>query len=55
MLAELGSTGSIANHPYAATFTPVATSAVPEPGTASLAMLGLLLVAGTGLRRFSHC
>lgn len=54
VLAKLASSGSIST-PYSATFTPVSTTTVPEPGTASLAALGLLLVAGgVGFRRFSH-
>lgn len=55
VLAELSSKGSIST-PYSATFTPVGTtSTVPEPGTASLALTGaLLLFAGFGVRRFSH-
>lgn len=51
VLADLSSAGSIST-PFSATFTPV--SRVPEPGTASLVTVGLLLLAGAGLRRFSH-
>ncbi|MGH9326166.1 MAG: PEP-CTERM sorting domain-containing protein [Terriglobia bacterium] len=56
VLAELSNNGSITT-PYSATFTPVSTTTtVPEPSTASLALLGLLLVGcAVGVRRFSHC
>ncbi|MGH9405544.1 MAG: hypothetical protein ACRD3D_06880 [Terriglobia bacterium] len=55
VLAELSSTGSISNHDYSADFTPVPTTITPEPGTASLFVIaGLLLLAGAGVRRFSH-
>lgn len=55
VLAELAGGGSVTVG-YVGKFTPVSTTTVPEPGTASLAVLGLLLVmAGVGVRRFSHC
>jgi hypothetical protein len=56
VLSDLSSAGSIST-PYSATFTPTSsTTTVPEPGTASLfAAAGLLLLAGAGVRRFSHC
>lgn len=54
VLADLSSAGSIST-PYSATFTPVSKTVVPEPGTASFMIAGLLLLAGSGLRRFSHC
>ncbi|HEV2418941.1 MAG TPA: hypothetical protein VGX94_14185 [Terriglobia bacterium] len=55
VLAKLSSAGSIST-PFSATFTPVSTTSVPEPGTASLfVMAGLLVLAGFGFRRFSHC
>lgn len=54
VLAALSSAGSIST-PYSATFTPVSSTTVPEPGTASLfVMAGLLVLAGFGFRRFSH-
>jgi hypothetical protein len=52
VLGDLSSHGSIST-PYSATFTPK--TVVPEPGTAGLLGAGLLLLAGAGLRRFSHC
>lgn len=55
VLADLAGGGTV-TVPYAAKFTPVSTSAVPEPSTASFAILGLLLLlAGAGVRRYSHC
>ncbi len=55
VLADLSSSGSIST-PYSATFTPVSSTTVPEPGTAGLlATGGLLLLAAAGFRRFSHC
>ncbi|HTV55249.1 MAG TPA: hypothetical protein VMI06_10065 [Terriglobia bacterium] len=54
VLADLSSAGSIST-PYSATFTPVSKTVVPEPGTASFMIAGLLVLAGSGLRRFSHC
>lgn len=56
VLAMLAGGGSV-TVPYAAKFTPVVgTTSVPEPGTASLfVMAGLLVLAGFGFRRFSHC
>ncbi|HEX5483764.1 MAG TPA: PEP-CTERM sorting domain-containing protein, partial [Terriglobia bacterium] len=54
VLADLASGGSV-TVPFAAKFTPSPASTVPEPSTASFAILGLLLlVAGAGVRRFSH-
>lgn len=54
VLADLSSAGSIST-PYSATFTPVSSTTVPEPGTASLFVVaGLLVLAGFGVRRFSH-
>jgi hypothetical protein len=54
VLAMLSGGGSIST-PYSATFTPVSKTVVPEPDTASLFAMGLLLLAGCGFRRFSHC
>lgn len=55
VLADLSSSGSIST-PFSATFTPVSSTTVPEPGTASLAILGVVfLMAGAGVRRFSRC
>lgn len=56
VLADLSSAGSIST-PFSATFNPSpTTSTVPEPSTASFAILGLLLLlAGAGVRRFSRC
>jgi MYXO-CTERM domain-containing protein len=54
VLAMLAGGGSV-TVPFAAKFTPVSSS-VPEAGTATLAILGLLFLAGAGLRRrFAHC
>lgn len=56
VLADLAGGGHV-TVPFAAKFTPVSTtSPVPEPSTASFAIVGLLLLlAGAGVRRFSHC
>jgi hypothetical protein len=56
VLSMLAGGGSITT-PFSATFTPVpTTTTVPEPDTASLIGLGVILLgAGVGVRRFSHC
>jgi hypothetical protein len=52
VLSMLAHGGSV-TVPFAAKFTPVS---VPEAGSATLVLSGLLLLAGAGLRRrFSHC
>lgn len=54
VLAELANGGSV-TVPYAAKFTPVGRTIVPEPGTVWLFIGGLLVLAGAGFRRFSQC